>query len=470
MEGESHSRGEIGVASVKKGDLRLIATCAFGLENEVSYELRCLGYEDQEKRNGRVFFSADWAAVARCNLWLRCSERVFICLGEFEALTFEELYSGVKALSWGDLLPSDAEFPVDGNSVESQLSSVPAIQRISKKAVVDALMKHHRVKTLAENGARHRIRVSLLKDRVTVSLDTSGVGLHKRGYRVSSHQAPLKETLAAALIRLSRWRAERPLADPFCGSGTIAIEGAMMARKIAPGSKRCFAAESWPAMDKALWREAREESRDLQESSLPLTIFASDLSSSALNSAREHARLASVEDGISFFRRDISDFLMAREYGAVVCNPPYGDRLGEMDEVLDQTKDLARAIRRHPSWSFFVFTAYDHFEKTAKIRADKMRKLYNGRIRCYLYSYLRPRSPSERGNEEMDRDRSFLVERWRDGLIEGYGDFLEVIMEVHPRAERKLLERLASKGRLERSKDEPPRAFRKLFRYLRSLD
>ena len=546
-------------------DLTLIATCAFGLESEVSYELRRLGYEEQEKRVGRVLFKSDFAGMARANIWLRTAERVLWSIGEFEAMSFDELYNKVKALPWGDILPGDAEFPVDGNSVSSQLSSVPAIQRITKKAIVDAMAAKYKRQTLPETGVRHRIKVSLLKDVATLTLDTSGDGLHKRGYRNLSHEAPLKETMAAALVLFSRWRPHRPFADPFCGSGTIAIEAAMIGRSIAPGIRREFAAEQWPVVPFDVWKAARNEANDKWLRGKKMQIFASDISSKAIDLSDNHAKRAGVADTITLARKDIADFMVAPEYGALVTNPPYGDRIGELEEVVEHTKALAQVFRRHPTWSFFVFTAFERFERNAKKRATRKRKLYNGRIRCDLYHYLGPRPPApeavsqpsigeqsgklggshsapahnpkelerivkkleetprqqlkklslpsqvtkhlyallgasdETKREELRQeikdelaeiDQATLraivplakkhketeeqvharLERWRDGLIAGEASFLKAILEARPNARAPHMKKLAAKAKEEQEKELPPRATRKLFRYLRSLE
>ncbi len=531
-------------------EITLIATCAFGLESEVSFELRRLGYEDQEKRIGRVVFKGDYAAIARTNLWLRTAERVLWCIGEFEAKTFDELYTQTKALPWGEILPEDAEFPVDGNSVSSQLSSVPAIQRITKKAIVDAMAQKYRRETLPETGPRHRIKVSLLKDLATLTLDTSGDGLHKRGYRNLSHAAPLKETMAAALIHFSRWRPHRPFADPFCGSGTIPIEAALIGRSIAPGMKREFASENWPILPISVWLDGRNEAKQLRHPKKKMEILASDISLKALELAKHHAKRAGVADTITFSHKDIKDFAVAPEYGALVTNPPYGDRIGELEEVVEHTKMLAQVFRSHPTWSFFVFTAFERFERNANRRATRKRKLYNGRIRCDLYQYLGPRPPaapdkqesragisekeltqalsrlaetprrelkklslpahitkslyalaatereelrepilkqisedlkelepsavrallpSSRPHKETEEQMHARLERWRDGLIAADPAFLKAILAAHPNAKAPHMKRLAAKALEEREKELPPRAARKLFRYLRSL-
>ena len=368
--------------------ISLIATCAFGLESEVSYELRQLGYEEQKKKSGRVMFDGDFSAMARANMWLRTSERVRWCLGEFKATTFTELYDKVKALPWGDIMEENAAFPVDGNSVRSQLASVPAIQRIAKKAVVDAMAQKYSVSTLPETGVTYRIRVSLLDDIVTVALDTSGVGLHKRGYRGLAYEAPMKETLAAALVRFSRWKGDRLLVDPFCGSGTILLEAAMIARNMAPGLKRSFAAEDWNVVPETVFREARAEAEDLADRYRKLQIVGSDLSLKAVDLSKHHARELGLDDCITFSRMDVADFLSPESNGVLLCNPPYGERIGDFEEACDHIRVLGDLFNRHRDWSFYVISPAERFEMYFGKQASKRRKLYNGRIKCNLYSYF----------------------------------------------------------------------------------
>jgi putative N6-adenine-specific DNA methylase len=368
--------------------INLIATCAFGLESEVSYELRQLGYVNQQTQAGRVMFEGDFAAMARANMWLRTAERVRWCIGEFAAASFEELYDGIRALPWGDIMEENAMFPVDGNSVRSQLTSVPAIQRIAKKAVVDAMAGKYGMSQLPEDGEPYRIRVSLLDNLATVALDTSGVGLHKRGYRSLAHEAPMKETLAASMIRFSRWKGDRVLVDPFCGSGTILIEGALMARNIAPGLKRSFAGEKWRIVPSNVWDDARTEASDLAVRSRKLEIKGSDISLSAIELASHHAREMGVDDCISFSRMDVAEFLSPHSNGVIICNPPYGERVGDLEEAADNIRVLGSIFNRHRDWSLYIISPEERFEMYFGKPASKRRKLYNGRIKCNLYQYF----------------------------------------------------------------------------------
>ncbi|HEY9723218.1 MAG TPA: class I SAM-dependent RNA methyltransferase [Oscillatoriaceae cyanobacterium] len=371
----------------------LIATAAFGLESQVAYELKQLGYEDQQVEQGRVTFSADAAAIARANLWLRVADRVLYRVGEFPAKDFDALYDQVRALPWGELMPVDACFPVDGKSVKSQLSSVPAVQSVTKKAIVDALAARYGQSQLPETGPRYKVLVSLLNDVATLTIDTSGEGLHKRGYRTLVATAPLKETLAAGLISLARWRPERPFADPLCGSGTLPIEAALIGLNVAPGKFRRFDAENWPFVPASVWREARHEAIAAEKRDRTLLISGSDVDAEVLDLARLHAKQAGVGDRVRFERRPVADFTPAGEYGVIVTNPPYGERLSEAREVEQLYREMGAAFSRASSWSVYVLTAFEQFERFYGKQADKKRKLYNGRIRCDLYQYLGPRPP-----------------------------------------------------------------------------
>jgi putative N6-adenine-specific DNA methylase len=371
----------------------LIATAAFGLESEVAYELRKLGYEDQQVEGGRITFRADVQAIARTNLWLRTADRVQLRMGEFPARTFDELYDQVRALPWADILPVDAEFPVDGKSVKSQLSSVPAVQGVVKKAIVDALAERYNRKVLPETGARYRCQVALLKDVATLTIDTTGDGLHKRGYRPIVAPAPLKETLAAGLILVSRWHPDRPFADPLCGSGTIPLEAAMIGLNRAPGRYRTFDSERWPLVPPEVWQEARQEADDLLVRDRQLQIVGSDISPEAIKLARFHAEQAGLSEHVRFEVKPVKDFKAEGEYGFIITNPPYGERLGEEKEVEQLYREMGEAFAKAPTWSAFVLTSFERFEHFYGKPAGKKRKLYNGRIRCDLYQYPGPRRP-----------------------------------------------------------------------------
>jgi putative N6-adenine-specific DNA methylase len=374
-------------------EIELIATASFGLEAVVSRELKQLGYEQQTVEDGRVTFTADVKAICRANLWLRSADRVLVKLGSFDAKDFGELFDRTTRLPWSEWLPRDASFPVRGKSVRSQLHSVPDCQSIVKKAVVENLKRAHRVDWFEETGADYSIEVSLLKDRATLTLDTTGPGLHKRGYRTSIAEAPLKETLAAALVQLSFWNPERPFLDPFCGSGTLPIEAALCGRNIAPGWKRSFAAENWPRVPKALWAEARREASDLIRPSFETPLVGSDIDQRVLGMARKHAKDAGVDADTTFEHCAFRDTATRRKYGCVVCNPPYGERSGDVAQAEELAREMAAVFRRLDTWSFYVLTALPRFEELCGRRADRRRKLYNGRIECAYYQFYGPRPP-----------------------------------------------------------------------------
>lgn len=374
-------------------ELELIATATFGLEAVVAREIKELGYDRVVVENGRVIFQADARAVCRANLWLRSADRVLIKIGSFKAFSFEELFQQTKALPWGEWLPADANFPVQGKSVNSKLHSVPDCQAIVKKAIVENLKGKYRKEWFPEDGPKYAIEVALLKDEVTLTIDTSGPGLHKRGYRKLSSEAPLKETLAAAMINLAHWFPDRALMDPFCGSGTIPIEAALIGLNIAPGIKRSFAAEQWPAVPEKLWQEAREEALSVVKTDRKLQIIGTDIDEKVLSMARYHAKLAEVENQIHFQKLALSNVKTKSKYGYIICNPPYGERLGEAKEVEKLYREMGQVFRTLDTWSYFILTANSRFEKLFGTPATKRRKLYNGRIECQYYQYMGPRPP-----------------------------------------------------------------------------
>lgn len=371
----------------------LFATASFGVEAVVARELHHLGHPETTIDNGRVHFTADAAGLCRANLWLRTAERVFVRIGQYEARTFDALFEGARALPWEEWLPEDAEFPVTGSCVKSQLMSVSDCQSILKKAVVERLKTTYRRTLFPENGPRYRIEFTLLNDTVTLAIDTSGAGLHKRGYRTLTHAAPIKETLACALLLISRWSPERVLLDPFCGSGTIPIEAAMMAGNMAPGLAREFDCQEWPQIPKKVWYDALAEARDLVRPAQEGAIWGSDISAEAIDYATHHAKLAGVAGLTRFRRMDMRQLETDREYGFVVTNPPYGQRLGEDRDNARLYHDMGVAFSRLPTWSFSIITADPHFEKAFGRKADKKRKLYNGGIRCDDYQFWGPRPP-----------------------------------------------------------------------------
>jgi putative N6-adenine-specific DNA methylase len=370
-----------------------MATAAFGLEAVVKRELQDLGMQEIQANNGYVDFVGDEAAIARANLWLRTADRVLIKVGQFEARTFDELFEGTKALAWADLLPKNAEFPVNGRSLQSQLSSVPACQSIVKKAIVERLKQTYALQTFPETGPRYTIEVALHKDVATLTLDTSGDGLHKRGYRRLTAAAPIRETLAAALVLLSRWGPHRPFADPLCGSGTIAIEAAMIGSKVAPGHKRPFAAEHFAWMESGVWQQARSDAEAQRVSHADFHVVASDIDGEVLSLAEYHARQAGVGPLVRIVRQDVAEFAPSEPYGCVISNPPYGERLGEEREVRRLYQTMGRSFAKLDTWSKFIITSYPEFERAYGKKADKKRKLYNGRIQTNFYQYLGPLPP-----------------------------------------------------------------------------
>lgn len=371
--------------------LRLIATAAFGLEAVVARELDALGYTDHHTEDGRVRFVGDAAAVARTNLWLRSADRILLEIGSFEATDFGALFDGTKALPWNEWLPVDACFPVRGKAVRSQLMSVSDGQALVKKAIVDRLTQAYGRARFAEDGPQFPVEFSILRDRVTLALDTTGPGLHKRGYRSSIGEAPLKETLAAGLVQLSVWQPDRALIDPFCGTGTIPIEAAMIGRRIAPGLQRSFAAERWPAIGPAIWSAARAEARDLQAAAVGERIFAADIDRRALTQARRHAEQAGVAADIHFQQQAVSELRTPRRYGCIIANPPYGVRLGESGEIEKTYAEMAAKFAELETWSLYVLTTHPRLEALFARKATRRRKLYNGGIECTYYQFLGPR-------------------------------------------------------------------------------
>lgn len=371
----------------------LIATATFGLESVVAEEVKALGYSQVEVENGKVCFSADISAIARTNLWLRTADRVRLKIGEFKATTFDELFEKTKALPWADWITEDATFPVEGKSVKSTLYSVPDCQAIVKKAVVESLKRTYKTEWFEEKGPMYKIEVALHKDIATLTIDTSGPGLHKRGYRGLIGTAPLKETMAAAMILLSRWKPDRVFMDPFCGSGTIPIEAALIGQNIAPGMNREFVSESWPVIPKTVWREARAETHDLARYDQKLEIIGTDVDDEILKIARRNAEEAGVDDQIHFQRMDVRDIRSKRKYGYLICNPPYGERLGEWKQVSRLYGEMGKTFAALDTWSFYIITSDEQFEEHFGRQASKKRKLYNGNIKVDYYQFFGPRPP-----------------------------------------------------------------------------
>jgi putative N6-adenine-specific DNA methylase len=377
--------------------LTLIATSAMGLEAIVGKEVKDLGY-DCSVENGKVTFEADELAICRSNLWLRTADRIKIKVGEFTAKTFDELFEKTKALNWGDYLPENAEFPVIGKSVKSTLASVPDCQGIVKKAIVEKLKSHYKKEGwLSEDGPFYRVEVALLKDVATITMDASGTGLHKRGFRIDQGGAPLKETLAAALVLLTRWTPDRPFVDPFCGSGTIPIEAALIGQNIAPGFNREFVSEAWDWIGKDKWDLARQEVEDKANYDQPLDIQASDIDHRMVNIAKGNAEEAGFADIISFKQMQVKDFTTTKEFGVIVGNPPYGERLGEKREVEQMYKEMGQAFAALDTWSIYMLTSHEGFEQLYGKPATKKRKLFNGFIKTDFYQYWSNVRPPRKG-------------------------------------------------------------------------
>ena len=388
-------------------NIQLIATTGFGIEAVTARELKDLGYRDQKVENGRVTYTSDLKGICRSNLWLRTAERILIKIGEFKALSFEELFEGTKALPWEDWIPVDGTFPVEGKSVDSQLFSVSDCQAIVKKAVVERLKQKYKIDWFEETGPRYRIEVALLKDIVCLTIDTTGLGLHKRGYRTLNAKAPIKETMAATMILLSYWKHDRVLWDPFCGSGTIPIEAALIGLNIAPGLNRSFTAEDWGLIPGDDWLEARKEAREKMTMEKKLRIHGTDIDEEVIGIARFHAKQAGVEDYIHFQRRPMEEVKSRYEYGVIITNPPYGERLNELEDLEKLYKDMGKIFRQLRNWSYYIISSIQKFEKLFGKPSDKRRKLFNGMIQCNLYQYFGPapkRPPSHGPNAVKNQE------------------------------------------------------------------
>lgn len=368
--------------------LELVATCLFGLERLLGEEIDALGYERISTIDGRVTFAGDEEAVALSNIFLRYAERVFIKLGSFRAESFEELFEGVRRLNWSDYIGKNDAFPVKGHAIKSKLHSIPDCQAIIKKAVVRSMSTVYGIDRFAESGVKYQIEFFILNDIATLMIDTSGIALHKRGYRRESLGAPIRETLAAAIVATSRPRKNVLLWDPMCGSGTIAIEAAMMMKNIAPGRGRKFAAEDFSFIDKKVWQNAREEAFDVERTT-DFRAFASDIDTSAVALAEKNVALAGVSDVVRVFRQDARKISADGRRGTIVCNPPYGERLGTIREAEQLYREIGVHFRSLSPWQVYIITSHPAFEKFYGKRADKVRKLYNGMLPCYLYQYFK---------------------------------------------------------------------------------
>ena len=360
--------------------------CLFGLESVVGNQLKRLDMADIRVENGRVQFSGNLRDMARANLWVRSGERVLIKLGEFPARSFSELFDNVASLPWENFIPKDGEFPVKGHALHSALHSVPDCQSIIKKAVVERLKSKYHLSWFEESGSKYQIQFSIMKDIAALYLYTSGAGLHKRGYRAVSGGAPLRETLAAAMVELTRYRGREVFCDPFCGSGTILIEAAMIAQNRAPGLYRRFAAEYWPMLPPEAWKELRREAKG-KMFDRPFTLWGGDCDPSVLEVARSNAMKAGVAQYIKFEKKDACSFTPPAESGIVLTNPPYGERLLDLQAARELYRGFGKVMREHPKWQSYVITSDEDFERFYGKRAAKRRKLYNGMIKCELFMY-----------------------------------------------------------------------------------
>ena len=367
--------------------LNLIATTTFGLEAVVKREVEALGFKILQVTDGKIVYEADERGVVISNIHLRCADRVLIKLAEFTAYEFEDLFQGVKAIEWEKWIPKDGNFVMNCSAVRSKLGSIRACQSVAEKAVIERLGKIYSCKRFEKSGASYPLKVSILKDVVTVTLDTSGVGLHKRGYRKNAVAAPIKETMAAALVSLSFWKEGRILVDPCCGSGTIAIEAAMLARNIAPGINRKFLIEEWGIIPQEIWKEERKKAYEAIKDA-NFVIKAYDIDAACVEAATENAMQAGVDEDIEFIQKDIRNLRLEGEQGIVIANPPYGSRIGDQKVITEFNRGLAKIAKDNPTWSFFIITADKDMEKAVfKRQANRRRKLYNGDIEVCYYQF-----------------------------------------------------------------------------------
>ena len=378
--------------------IQLVAPCHFGMEAVLKREIYDLGYDITKVEDGRVTFEGDLETICRSNIFLRTAERVMVQIGRFRATTFDELYENMKALPWEDWIPQDGKFWVKkASSVKSKLFSALDIQSICKKAMVDRLKMTYHTDWFKEDGASFPVRIFLLKDEVTVALDTTGDPLHKRGYRTWTSKAPISETLAAALIMLTPWRADRILVDPFCGSGTFLIEAAMMAANIAPGMNRSFTAEAWTHLiPKQMWYDVVEEAEEMVDTDISCDLQGYDIDPDMIRIARANAKQAGVDHLIHFQQRDVADLKHSKKYGFIITNPPYGERLEDKKDLPALYTTIGQVYRDLDAWSMYLITSYEEAERYIGRKADKNRKLYNGMIRTYFYQFMGPKPPKKK--------------------------------------------------------------------------
>lgn len=367
---------------------QLLAVCPMGLESIVAREVQDLGY-DTRVENGRIYFEGDASAIVKANLWLRTADRVKLIVGQFEAVTFDSLFEQTKNLPWEQFIPTDGQFPVQGRSLKSKLFSVPDVQAITKKAIVERLKNAHQVSGwLDESGAKYPVEVAILKDKVLLTIDTSGSGLNKRGYRLAQGEAPIKETLAASLVKLANWTGDTPLIDPFCGSGTIAIEACLIAQNIAPGFNRSFISEQWDIIPKGLYDQKRAEADELADYDKEIEIYASDIDPEMVEIAQRNADEVGLGDIIRFEVKDVNTLTINHDGPiGLIGNPPYGERIGDRAEVEEMYRNLGILMQNHPNLSLYIMTSNKEFEYLANRKATKRRKLFNGYIETTYYQY-----------------------------------------------------------------------------------
>ena len=393
--------------------IELVAPCHFGLEAVLKREIQDLGYEILQVEDGKVTFCGDENAVCRANIFLRTAERILLKVGKLKAVTFDELFEQIKDLPWEDYIPSDGKFWVaKASSVKSRLFSPSDIQSIVKKAIVERLKNIYHVEWFPETGAEYPIRISFMKDEALVCLDTTGLSLHKRGYRSMVSKAPIKETLAAALIMLTPWKKDRILVDPFCGSGTFPIEAAMIAANIAPGMNRSFTAEKWTnLLERKWWYQAVDEANDLVDDNIETDIQGYDIDGEIIKAARQNARDAGVEHLIHFQQRPLSQLSHPKKYGFLISNPPYGERLEEKSQLPGLYTEIGERFQNLDSWSMYLITSYEDAEKYIGRKADKNRKIYNGMLKTYFYQFSGPKPPKGNRQEGNAHEKDHI----RDG-------------------------------------------------------
>ena len=384
-------------------EYKFCVPCLLGLEGPISDELKRLDMANVASENGRVYFTGGDEALARANICLRIGERVLIEMGRFDAFTFDELFEGTKALPWESIIPKDGAFPVKGYSLNSKLFSVSDCQKIIKKAVVERLKKSYGLEWFPETGALYQIQFSIMKDRVSLCIDTSGDGLHKRGYRTLTSKAPITETLAAALIMLTPWKSDRILVDPFCGSGTFPIEAAMIAANMAPGMNRSFLSESWTNLiPKKCWYDAIDEATEMVDDTVKVDIQGYDIDGEVIKAARENAERAGVDHMIHFQERPVAQLSHPKKYGFIITNPPYGERIEEKKNLPALYKTIGERFKALDSWSMYLITAYEDAERYIGRKADKNRKIYNGMMKTYYYQFMGPKPPRRKTGDQVE--------------------------------------------------------------------